>query len=67
MYRIVFDPKSCAWIIQLLKFGFVWVTLQGKDFPNYKSATDYVDQIDLDNVYRNYANSAVRHIMDGAR
>ena len=66
MYRIIFDPKSCVWIIQLVKFGFIWVTFQGKDFPNHASATDYIASIGLDKVYRNYASSSFRHIMDGA-
>lgn len=66
MYRIIFDTNKCAWIVQLLKFGVIWSTLKGKEFPNHMSAEDYVSEVGLDKVYRYYGKSLVSYVMSGA-
>lgn len=69
MYRIVFDPRSAAWIIQLQEWGFIWRTIQAAEklrmFAEYDQAAAYVLQVGLDKVYRNYADSTVHVMMQG--
>ena len=28
MFRLVFNPSTCAWEVQLLRFGFWWATVK---------------------------------------
>jgi hypothetical protein len=69
MYRISFETNSSRWIIQLQKFGFLWVPLRelGKtqSWPDYDTAASYVEKVGLDKVYRNYANSTNAAIWAG--
>ena len=65
MYRIVFNTEKCAWEVQLLKFGFFWATLKGKEFSNHISAEDYVTAVGLDKVYRYYGKSFVAVVLNG--
>ena len=55
MYKIEFNPQSCVWEIKLSSFfGLVWTKLKGQDFPNIQSAEDYVTDVGLDQVYKDY-------------
>lgn len=66
MYQITFNTKSCEWEIKLQRmYGLYWAKLNGKSFPNIESAEDYVTQVGLDKVYRDYRNSAINHVMMG--
>lgn len=67
MYRIIFNTHNCVWVIQLVKFGFVWTTLKGQEFADYDTAVGYVKTVGLDKVYRDYAGSNLHHFLDGAR
>lgn len=65
MYKIIFNPSKCQWEIKLLSFGFLWVTLKGKTFPNHDSAVDYIDQVGLDKVYHPAGKSFFTAVVEG--
>ena len=67
MYKITFNPSKCQWEIKLFSYGFFWVTLKGKAFPNHESAVDYVEQVGLDKVYRPAGKSFFGAVMEGGQ
>ena len=67
MFKIIFNPKTCSWEIKLHRIAFIWSTLNGKDFNNYESAVDYVQQVGLSKVYKQYTpeQSFVAFVLNG--
>lgn len=67
MYRIVFDPDTAKWVIQLKAFGLFWRRIKTNPlgFENYDLAASYVENVGLDKVYRNYHRTAVAEIFAG--
>ena len=61
MYRLKFDPKLGAWLIQIQSYGFLWTSLRKgaapETFPNYDAAADKVVALGLDRAYRNAADT----------
>lgn len=63
MYRIEFDPAVGMFIIQVLRYGMIWVTVNGKQgdepiatpfrFNKFSTAQAHVSQIGLDKLYEN--------------
>lgn len=71
MYRIVFNPISAAWLIELRQgFFSAWIAILEKDkvrhFVDYDKAVEYVDQVGLDYVYKNYHSVPAVQLMQGA-
>lgn len=52
MFRIHFDEQSSRFIIQVLRYGFLWRTVKGSDFTSLIGARDYVSEIGLDRLYK---------------
>lgn len=70
MYRIVFDPMSAAWLIELRQHFFsAWIAILEGDkvrhFTDHTEAGNYVTQVGLDKVYKNYHSVPVVRIMQG--
>lgn len=65
MYRIIFDPKQAVWLVQLQCCFLFWRSIQGSTFTDFNSAAAWVSKVGLANVYRNYADSATHHILQG--
>lgn len=69
MYRIVFNPDTACWMVQLQQYGIFWksinTTTDGSPggFPDFAAAKAYVDKVGLENVYRNYNASPVRQML----
>lgn len=71
MYRIVFDPLSAAWLIELRqRFFSAWVAILEEDkvrhFTDHTKAMEYVTQVGLDNVYKNYHSVPAVQLLQGA-
>lgn len=65
-FKITFNTQSCQWEIAIQRmYGLYWSKLKGKTFPNIESAEDYVQQVGLDKVYRDYRNSATHVLFSG--
>ena len=41
MFRYTLNPCSCQWEIQLLRWGFFWITLRGIAFESLETAVAY--------------------------
>ena len=67
MFKIEFNPHTCAWEIKLQRFYIFWETLDGQSFGDYDSACEYVQSVGLDKVYRNYRDSYAEYVLGGAR
>lgn len=77
MYRIHFDPKIGRFIVQVLAFGFIWVSVQkladSNDktepltFTQFDEATSHVKTIGLDKLYRDKSENQFRAHMTGRR
>ena len=52
MFRIHFDELNNHFIIQVLRYGFLWRTVKGLDFATLLAARDYVSEIGLDRLYK---------------
>lgn len=69
MYRLKFDPKLGAWLIQIQSYGFLWTSLRNgaapETFPNYDAAADKVVALGLDRAYRNAADTPSANIWSG--
>lgn len=71
MYRIVFNPVSAAWLIELRQHFFsAWIAILEKDkvrhFVDYDKAVEYVGEVGLDNVYKNYHSRPAVQLMRGS-
>ena len=66
MYRIVIEPSSGTWIIQLQVFGIFWKQIGAELFSCYAQAREAADELGLDHVYRDYAKSYTHQVMRGA-
>lgn len=66
MYRVKFDAKIGAWLVQLNRFYFLWESIEDKGevmtWVNFEAAMKHVKSIGLDRVYRNYADSYSQQI-----
>lgn len=56
MYRIEFDPRLDAWVLQLSLMGVLWRTVRGADaapltFATFRDARAHVAARELDAVY----------------
>lgn len=74
MYKITMDPKRGKFIVQLLAYGFLWVTIKretannksvDQTFDTYQDAVGFVDSTGLKNIYRDYHESVAYHIVSG--
>ena len=52
MYRIHFNEVDNRFVIQILRYGFLWRTVKGLDFATLLAARDYVSEIGLDRLYK---------------
>jgi len=52
MFRYAFNPYSCQWEIQLLRWGFFWTTLRGIRFEYLTDAETYTNQVGIDTKYQ---------------
>lgn len=43
MFRYILNPRSCQWEIQLLRLGFLWITMRGIRFETLREAVAYAD------------------------
>ena len=66
MYRIVIEPSSGTWIIQLQVFGIFWKQIGTELFSCYAQAREAADELGLDHVYRDYSKSYTHQVMRGA-
>lgn len=41
MFRYILNPCSCQWEIQLLRWGFFWITMRGIAFESLETAVAY--------------------------
>ena len=62
IYKIEFDPRVGSWMVKLQRFYLFWVPVcedkKPRLFANYTKAADWVKEVGLDNVYRNWARYA---------
>lgn len=67
MYRIIFNPDTAKWQVQLLSYGLFWRTIKTNPigFENWELASQYVSKVGLANVYRPYKGSVIGAIMSG--
>ena len=75
MYRIHFDPKIGRFIVQVLAFGFIWVSVnkladsndktEPLTFIQFDQATNHVKTIGLDKLYRDKSENQFRIHMNG--
>ena len=60
IYKIEFDPRMSAWTINLQRYWFFWQPVRDGDavrtFANYTNVEKWVEDVGLDNVYRNWAD-----------
>ena len=52
MFRIVFNPSTCAWEVQLLRFGFWWATVKTPRLPDLHEAQNFCQVSGLTAHYR---------------
>jgi hypothetical protein len=52
MFRIKFNARTSAWQVQLLCFGFVWVTIDTPRLADLHDAQDFCKQTGLTEHYR---------------
>ena len=53
MYRINFDPEQATFVIQIIQWGFLWVTVAtDKEFRTFDEARSHVNAIGLDKLYQ---------------
>jgi len=52
MYRIKFNPHTCAWEVQLLRFGFWWVTIKTPRLAELLDAKEFCIVTGLTEHYR---------------
>ncbi len=65
-YRITFNTQSCMWEVSLQRlYGLYWSKLNGQAFANIESAEDYVQQVGIDRVYRDWRNTHTHMLMSG--
>lgn len=65
MYRIVFEPTTARWLVQILSYHLFWRTVQTEDFKVFNQAQGFVRDVGLDQVYRNYYDTASHLINQG--
>lgn len=51
MIRLHFDVDTGMWLIQMLKFGMFWMTVQNQAFDNHDDACAYITSKGLNKVY----------------
>lgn len=66
LYKIVINPTTGKWVLQLQVFGFFWQQIGKETFDCYAAAREAADELGLDKVYRNYADSYTHQVMRGA-
>ena len=52
MFRIHFDEQTNRFIIQVLRYGFLWRTVKGLDFSTLRDARSYASSTGLDELYK---------------
>lgn len=61
MYRIVFNAKLGAWLIQVCRFYILWESIkedgEAMKWANFDAAAKHVKAIGLDKAYLNHADS----------
>ena len=66
MYRIVFEPTTARWLVQILSFHLFWRTVKTEsEFKVFQEAQTFVNDVGLANVYRNYQDSVTHQIAQG--
>lgn len=63
MYRIEMDPKEARWVVKMTYCLTLWRQIGDKSFENYAEARQWVDEIGLDKVYKDYNKSYVSQMM----
>lgn len=64
MFRIEFDHTNGCFVIQVLRFGFLWKNVQGTDsFLTYEEAVQHVRCIGLDKLYEDKSANKFREHM----
>ena len=60
IYKIEFNPRMSAWTVSLQRYWMLWQVVRDGDgvrtFANYADAAKWVEDVGLDNVYRNWAD-----------
>lgn len=51
MIRLHFDVTTGMWLVQMLKLGMFWMTVQNQAFDTHDQARAYVTAKGLDKVY----------------
>lgn len=67
MYRIEMNASEARWVVKMSHCVVLWKQIGTLSFENYNEARKWVDQLGLDNIYRDYNRTRVSHIMDGAQ
>ena len=79
MYRIIFNPNTASWQVELQLFGFWWKPIMGQvegskepvlepqRFPDFNQANEYVNKVGLSKVYRNWNDRPAHHIMQSTQ
>lgn len=52
MFRYTLNPCSYQWEIQLLRWGFFWITLRGIRFDSLEAATLYATRVGITTHYQ---------------
>lgn len=65
MYRIVIDPDTASWIIQVQRFFLFWRQIGAETYPTYAAAKRQVETLGLDRVYRDYHQSFLHNVASG--
>lgn len=52
MFRYILKPCSCQWEIQLLRFGFLWITMHGIRFETLREAVEHADNLGITTHYQ---------------
>lgn len=65
MFRIEFDSRTGMFIIQVLRFWVLWVTVNEKEliFDTYSQALAHVEKIGLDKLYEDKSRDKFRQHM----
>lgn len=67
MYRIIINPTTGGWLIQVRVWGF-WRTVNsqaGAEYDTYKEAVAEADRIGIPEIYRNVLSCPVFNLLNG--
>lgn len=76
IYRIIFNPDTASWQVELQRLGFLWKPvmtkvntgeplLEPRRFDNYELAASFVKEKGIDKVYRNWGSRPTVQLMHG--